>query len=629
MALLFPQEWDTEELVWFATNHLDFITEDIGLLREACESIVVDIRSICNFVWEHPLSPLTNAAIQPTVLDASTFPIHYCHSVLPDLTSSSPSPVSAASVGLPRSGASFRPSRMFVSSVVRRLETGKSTLKALDRKYGYALSVPARNAEKRAGAMRDDRTAGKVDLHNELLPTEIEKDTLLSGTVHFEGGPDKAAPPIHCVKRPFSLFMQVLDALLNWGSSTTSVLDGKHTVPLSGNYVVHESPEDGDDFLMADRSPALSVESPSQQSEACGTSSRKELSNTFRPTGAGLTSTDGNGPIPASRRLVRALRVTVYEIHDVRSVFMRHQSQLSLFYDHEYTFYDPRVKRRLLLSSYYRPLERAIDELGAEIEQLERLEVSLARGRSNEVIIVFRPSIHDFRYMRDSLFLYWGACLTEDDITTYQYFSTLYHNCVTEAGVLFEMLKQLRRPQVDMAAASQIPAYTMEERGALRTGFEGYCRLRERVLELGDSLKNDIENKNRTHRFQIPDSFDFSCNIIGRENGVGRIARKVLSKVFSFSEMLLCSAEAYNQTVLNETRCGSFVLSDTSPQYEPKLKLLHHMRKLIAAVEIQGTILEKDYPGVFYRDTKALWKERAASVVRHLETVSIVFSKPS
>ncbi|AAZ13305.1 hypothetical protein, conserved [Trypanosoma brucei brucei TREU927] len=628
MAAIFPKEWNTEALVWFATYHLDFTKNDIGLLKETCEALVVDTNSVCSLVWERPLTPFSSAAGQSVALGAASFPIEHFRS---SFSAGSKKIFTETPVVIEPSG-SGPPSnshRMYLLSLLRRLENGRSVLRSINEKYGFAFSVSTLGRRTFDGVVR-----GKVSGHGGspcpqpgLGGTE-ERHTLVSnGRQNCTVNQDERST--FYVNMSFAMFLRTFDVLISWVSNAISVIDGEGTVPSAGGYVIHEDVQCGTDEGDSNGSCDQLQDDFKWTAEAHRLEPAQPLLERQERVSPEPFSATYNEPRPAMRR-ARTVRVTVYEIHDVRSVFLRHQSQLNLFYDHEYTFHDQRLNRRLLLPAYYKALREFIDELNSEVEQLERLGVSLACGRSDQVTIVFRPSICEFRYMRDSLILYWSECVTEDDITAFARYSAEYNECVSEAAAVFEMLKELRRPQTENLGTSVGPVFTLEERGALGAGFESYWRLRERVFQLRNSLKDDIENKNRTHRYFIPELLSKPAS--RQERGIGSassIVQHVWSKVVFWSGLLSCSAELPGNFPTSGGTSEKCVLSTKSPQYEPKMELLQHTRRMVEAVEAQGAILERDYRGVFFRDTGALWKQRATDLVHRLEGVSTVFSKPN
>ncbi|KAH9582162.1 hypothetical protein LSM04_006751 [Trypanosoma melophagium] len=629
MAIAYPIVEDQQLLIEFATSRFRFASEDVELLNTTCTALIDDAYVVRGFVFGAASSSASNVQQTQSSLDARQFPIHYYHSDMP--LSSVPSSVSTLTLSGPFSDTRslFRSHEASLRSIQFRLRRGRSVLNSLNEKYNYAFTVVTFGRSQKRGSVKGETLAeGRESSVQGMAPNKS------SGEASQENGASETDSievnilDTSRVQSAYAKFMQTFDSLILWLSDVLAVLDGEGCIPSSGRRIVQEQPlEEGErrksiekQTKTASASNAASLPIVQDPSSTQQVLHEGDVNSTETPS---ASTKDSSTPV----RRYRTVSVTTYEVHDVSSIFQYYQNQANLFYLPEYTFYDPRVQRRLLLPSYYQALRDTINDISSEIERLERLGVTLTRERLNAITIAFRPPICEFSYLHDSLRLYWSWCVTEDDLTSFQYHRMQYNKCVLEAGEVMEMLKQLRRPPASNAASSAVWVPITEERLAIEAGFESFWRLRERVLELRDSLTRDIEKKNRTHRYRVSAPSHIDTNVSNR-NKSGTISQWALSALRSWVQLFTCTPETSGMISPAERDNEGFLLSTTSPMYKSKAELLYLVQRLTRAVEAQATTLERDFPGTFFRDAKAMWAKRASGVMHYMESVSVVFSRP-
>ncbi|PBJ72037.1 hypothetical protein BCY84_16039 [Trypanosoma cruzi cruzi] len=656
MAIIYPTLEDQEKLVQFATSSVRCSSEDIKLLGTTCASLIADVVVINEFILSPSNSFFIDASGPQTRSDVAFPPIHYCRGYTPPVLVSSSNVTSTMCDLFYRTEGLFRPHEASLRALQHRLQQGKAAMTKLNEKYNYAFTVVTFGKVGQGMIVKGETSAAGTDISVQTVSaTEQAPEVSSNKTISINGGSEECGKDGRRVYVTFMNFLQTFDLFISWVSSLVGILDGEGAAPSSGTYVVHEQPEkettmeeDGskknDDEHIHTRDKLRTI-SPAQ---ACDASPTKEpLQEEAKGLAVSSPSSVGNASSTRPRRS-RIIRVTRYELHDVNSIFRLFQTQASLFYLLEYTFYDPRLRRRLLLPEYYRALSETIRDIGLEIERLQQHKDSLSKDRSIGRIIIFSPTICEFCYIRDTLRLYWSLCIVEDDITALHYHRMQYNKCVLEVGDVIKMLKQLHRPPASVAtdiSSSNFDNYngnnsappssskdwvlTPEERGAIEAGFEDFWCIRERVLKLCESLTKDIQEKDRTHRYRMPaiPPPPPTAATKDAEKG-GNFKQWMLSTVNAWKQIVTCGVEISEVSSTLERDDGRFLLSTHSPQYESKVGLLHLVQRLVTAVEAQGTILERDFPGTFYRDTKTKWSQRATGIVRYLESVSVVFSPP-
>ncbi|ORC89911.1 variant surface glycoprotein 3275 [Trypanosoma theileri] len=628
MAIAYPKVEDQQLLIDFATTRLKFTSEDVELLNTTCTALIDDADAISGFVFGPASSSSNNMQQTHSSLSATQFPIHYCHG---DMSRTSLSSVSTSTICGPFSDtrALFRSHEASLRSIQLRLRRGRTVLNDLNEKYNYAFTVVTFGRSKKRGSVKGETVAeGREASVQAIAPNISSREELQENGASETNSIEGNTLDTNCVQSAYAKFIQTFDSLILWLSNVVAVLDGEGSVPSSGRHIIQEqslnegkqgkSNENETVTRSTDNAESLPIVQDSSSTQQVLHEGDAKPSET-----PSVSTKDSSTPA----RRYRTVRVTTYEVHDVSSIFYYYQNQSNLFYLTEYTFYDPRIQRRLLLPSYYQSLRDTINEINTEIERLKQLGVTLARERSNAITIAFRPPICEFCYLRDSLRLYWSWCVTEDDITSFQYHRMQYNKCVLEAGEVMEMLKQLRRPPASNAANSAVWVPIPEERFAVEAGFESFWRLRERVLELRDSLTGDIEKKNRTHRYRVPAPSRIDANV-DDTNKSGAITQWALSALRSWVQLVTCTPETSGILSLAERDNEGFLLSTSSPMYKPKAELLCLVQRLTTAVEVQATTLEREFPGTFFRDAKAMWAKRAGGVMRYMESVSVVFSRP-
>ncbi|KEG10810.1 variant surface glycoprotein 3275 [Trypanosoma grayi] len=637
MAIVYPTIGDQEVLVGFATRRAGCTSEDVELLSSTCTALIADVQTINNFIVQLTPSSQSNVSRPSFGPDSGGLPISYLHgggmSVVPGSHSTC---TAVGSDPLRDVKAQFRPHEAMMRFVRHRLRRGKASLTSINEKYDYVFTVVTLGKGGRMGSVKGEAVTPGRSTNIDGQDANSSTRLLTTGEQHHEegasvkNGGEESAADTRRVRMAYTKFLQAFDVLLVWVSDIVGILDGEGAVPSAGQYVLQEIPEEGGEGAISRRIgplnegtgalvPHVSDAVPILQSPP------QESSNSSEP----LSSVQRDSGTPM-RRSTRTIRVTRYELHDVTSVFRALQDQANLFYLQEYTFFDPRVQRRLLIPAYYRALRETVRDINAEVERLQQLEVSLTRRSSDGMSAVFRPTIREFCYLRDSLRLYWSSCVTEDDTTSLQYHRMHYNKYVLEAGEVVEMLKNMRRPPSREVASDVLWVLSPEERAALEAGFESFWRLRERVLELRDSLTNDIAEKNRTHRYRMPapPSPTTTSRNGDKGSGVGGVAQWALSVMRSWAQSVTCNAEVADDLLSMKREDEGFFLSTTSPLYESKKELLCLVQRLVAAVEAQATLLEKEYPDTFFRDSKAMWARRAKGAMRYMESISVVFSPP-
>ncbi|KAH8608807.1 hypothetical protein ERJ75_001228900 [Trypanosoma vivax] len=622
MAIVFPNDRERDALIEFASSISGYTPEDLGLLNAACISLIEDYNAISEFVLQ-PRPGSSETRLPLLGVDSNYFPIEYRYMLQRD-TSYNYSVGGNGVSELSTVETEFRPHESVLRNLQQRLSNGKATLLTLNQRYEHLPKFTAVGHEKNSLNVKNkssqcggglDRESAKNVFKNQ--GTACENSTSLESK--RVGSVTKRD-----VNAVYAKFLLAFDTLIPWVSSILNILDKKDTAPsmwdcdASGENVEESSEKVISDDNTARRS--VKVELPD---EKCGTVEAPEPKQ--ESTNVSLDPSSVHSHLPTPSRMKRVIRVTRYQVHDVRSIFLTYHDKLSLFYDHDYTFLDPRLHRRLLLPAYLHDLKETLSSLNSEIGRLEQLALAHKSCKPGDVKIVFHPSIHDFLYIRDSAYLYWCICVNEDDITALQFYSMRYSRCVSEAAEVVAMLKQLRRPTSGDSTSPDNWILSSDERSAIETGFEVYWRLRKHVIELSDSLSRDIRNKNRTHRYKaMIQSQDPHHNNKTKEKGALGWA---LSEIFSWTSRFSCSAEIPEGESFSNAVDEVF-LTTVSPLYEPKVELLRQVQQMAAAVETQGKMLETDYPNLFYRDSTTMWIKRANVLLRHLESVSVVFSKP-
>ncbi|ESL09300.1 hypothetical protein TRSC58_02982 [Trypanosoma rangeli SC58] len=670
MALLYPTLEEQTTLVRFAARLVGCSAEDVELLGATCTALLVDTDTVNKFIFRTFSAVSREAAPRPQAKTDVALPsANYCRGGIPLVLapcSDAPSPGRAL---IYNTEEIFRPHEAELRALQLRLRRGRAAMTQLNEKHNYAFTVVTvgKRGEKVDGNEATVLTGTKVGMQAVSAGEETPKD---SGDAlpAANGGAEECDRGGRCVCMAFMLFLQAFDAFLAWVSSLMEILDGEGTVPAAGTYHVLDQSErenargGGESHTGGEQHGQVEGDSGDlSASQTDAAAPRKaSLQDAGQDTAAASTSSARQEPATLPRRSHR-VRVTRYELHDVSSIFQLFQNQASLFFLPEYTSYDPRLQLRLLAPEYYGPLRETIRDISQEVERLRQLGASLTKERSNGAIITFCPALCNFCFLRDTLKLYWSACVIEDDITSLQYHRMQYNKCVLEVGEVLDVLRQLRRPPARVAtggggvgsssSSSSInnnigrgaptPArssfsssndwvLTPEERGAIEAGFTSFWSIRARVLELSDSLSRDIEEKNRTHCCQMPapqsPSATAATNGVAPGNG---FTQWMMSTVRSWKRLVTCGVELPEDS--SSVACDSkrWCRFKHSPRYEQKTELQRLVQRLVKAVEAQATILERDYPGTFYRDAKSRWARRAGGVIRYLESMSIVFSPPA
>ncbi|RNF02547.1 variant surface glycoprotein 3275 [Trypanosoma rangeli] len=670
MALLYPTLEEQATLVHFATHLVGCSAEDVELLGATCAALLVDTDVVNEFIFRTFPAALHEAAPQPQTKPNVALPTaNYCRGGIPLVLvpySDAPLPERAL---IYNTEEVFRPHEAALRALQLRLRRGRAAMAQLNEKHNYAFTVVTvgKRGEEVDGKEATVLTGTKVGVQAVSAGEETQKD---SGDTPpaANGGAEECGRGGRCVCMAFMLFLQTFDAFLAWVSSLMEILDGEGTAPAVGTYHVHDQSErentrDGDESHTGGEQHGQ-VEGNSGALSASQIDAAAPRKESLQEAGQGSAAAPTSSARQESATLPRrshTVRVTRYELHDVNSIFQVLQNQASLFFLPEYTSYDPRLQRRLLSPEYYGALRETIHNISQEVERLRQLGASLTKARSNGAIIIFCPAICNFCFLRDTLKLYWSACVTDDDITSLQYHRMQYNKCVLEVGEVLEMLKQLRRPPVRVATESSgvgssssssninnniscgtpTPApssfssskewvITPEERGAIEAGFTSFWSIRARVFELSDSLSRDIEEKNRTHRCQMPapqsPSATAATNVVATGNG---FTQWMMSTVRNWKQLVTCGVELPEDSSSLTCDSRGWHRFKHSPRYEQKAELQRLVQRLVKAVEAQATILERDYPGAFYRDVKSKWARRAGGVIRYLESMSIVFSPPA
>ncbi|RNF18810.1 variant surface glycoprotein 3275 [Trypanosoma conorhini] len=660
MAVRFPTLEERATLVGFATRLAGCSAEDAELLGATCASLIADVDVVQAFIFTSaPFEPRETRGPQPRP-DAPLPPTNYCRGGIPLVLTSLSDDAPPRCALFSDTQELFRTQEPLLRALQLRLRRGKATLTSLNAKYNYAFTVVTVGKRGTEANGQGGRILTGTSVGVQSTPATEQAPGDAGDTVPAANrGAEECGREGRRVYVAFMLFLQTLDALLAWVSSLLGILDGEGAVPAVGTYVVRDPAEKetatdwgGSHTSGEQRGKADDTAGGVSAAQSCDAAPAKESSQGgAKGTAAASSSSAVEHASATATRRPRRVRVTRYELHDVNSSFQLFQCQASLFFLPEYTSYDPRLQRRLLVPEYYRALRETVRDISEEIERLQQIGTALTKERPNGVIITFCPAICNFCFIRDTLKLYWSGCVVEDDITSLHYHRMQYNKCVLEVAEVMGVLRQLPRPPARDAAGgrargsntttsaasrSGAPAASVEwvlapeERGALEAGFASFWSVRGRVLELSDSLTRDIQAKNRTHRYQMPapplPSSAAAANGAGTGDG---FAQWVRSTVRSWKRLVTCGVELPEGSSSSGRGNGGFCRSTHSPQYESKVELQRLVQRLVKAVEAQATILERDFPGTFYRDAKAKWAQRAGGVVRYLESVSVVFSPPA
>lgn len=505
---------------------------------------------------------------------------------------------------------------------------------------------------------------------------------------------DATQLPTTCVQHSFMKFIQACDSLREWADSVVGLLTGRDDVPRAGTFEVPSR---------RDSTPQRRIEaSPQEAAER-------------RPVSQGTATA-------ARRPATKTVRVVRYEIRDVTHIYDMFYQQAECFYLPEYALFDTRIKQRLLQPSYFYAMRILMDDMTVEMTRLEHIAAphvnsghsetrmapfdaytqggisaypgafgmamdtsSQSNSRhfaegSDAAKIVFRPTLPQFAFLRNTLRVLLSLCLNEDDRTCLKRHERIYQELVASARDAVGELQHLpkppqavleacsvrggagsagRRPRELVMVSSEGMAHdaqssgkaawvvSAEDRGRLRGGFEAYWELRDAVHALKTSLDKDIHRKDETHRTRVlsacvarhmdPVAIMAQERERERQDAVLRARREsggwfgaARASLRSLVGIAACKAEVQMEdlgvpTVPRRDDEG-VEMTTTSPYHAEKVLLQESVNRLWAAVEAHGVHMEREYPGLFYRGERQRWARRVGSLVEKANAVSVVFS---
>jgi hypothetical protein len=506
---------------------------------------------------------------------------------------------------------------------------------------------------------------------------------------------DAALLPSEQVQRSFMKFIQACDSLMEWADSVLGLLSGRDDVPKAGIYEVPPS-TDGTQR----KAPAGAAADEHRPAESAG--------------------------VTARRPAIKAVRIHRYEIRDVSDIYDMYYQQAECFFLPEYALFDPRIHQRLVQPSYFYALRILMDDMSEEMKRLRHIAGSRTAvahadalqspynahqngafmGRVPEAYgvgmpvttppprswatgddeeppkIVFRPTLPQFAFLRNTLRVLLSICLNEDDRTSFKRYEDMYEKLVANSKDAVAELHRLPKPPAltqesvsggrpGFAGATSPPrreivlvsrdslgrnavspnkivwVITAEDRGRLHGGFEAYWDLRDNVRSLKSALDKDIKQKDESHRTRVlkacvaQDKDRVTIMAIERE----RERRDAILRERRESSGLLGAARASWRSLAGIATCKAEVqmedlgipstpqhdgdgveMTTTSPYHMEKALLQVNVNRLWNAVDAHGAHMEREYPGLFYRGEKQRWIQRLDSLVGKASAVSVVFS---
>ncbi|KPI87944.1 hypothetical protein ABL78_2983 [Leptomonas seymouri] len=551
---------------------------------------------------------------------------------------------------------------------------------------GASSTTPQDTGERAGETQKTDREQSEGEISSPSIPPPSYQALLAL---------DAALLPSTQVRRSFMKFIQACDSLMEWADSVSGLLSGKDDVPKAGTYEVPSSND-------SSQRRANTVPTPAEQL----------LAETNRET--------------SRRTATKTVRIHRYEIRDVSHIYDMYYQQAECFFLPEYALLDPRIHQYLVQPSYFYALRILMEDMSTEMDRLQHIAASRtsavradtglspydvfqygaymngvpethrvgmpaagnpsrtwATGDDAELPkIVFRPTLPQFAFLRNTLRLLLSICLNESDRTAFKSFEEMYEKLVASARDAVEELHHLpkppssshergtgERPDCASSAAPQrrelilvsresiaretlIPnkvawPLSAEDRGRLHRGFEAYCDLRDSVRSLKSALDKDIKRKDETHRTRVleacvaPDRDRVTIMAIERE----REQREAILRERRASRGLLGAAQASWRTLARIATCKAEVqmedlgipsapqrddegvdMTTTSPYHMEKVLLQASVNRLCTAVEAHGAHMEREYTGLFYRGERQRWAQRLDSLVGTASAVSVVFS---
>ncbi|KPA77917.1 hypothetical protein ABB37_06696 [Leptomonas pyrrhocoris] len=506
---------------------------------------------------------------------------------------------------------------------------------------------------------------------------------------------DPTQLPSAQVQRSFAKFIQACDSLMEWAGSVLGLLSGKDDVPKAGTYEI--PPSNNSSQRRDNQTPTSGEKRPA---ETNGTTTRRPATKT--------------------------VRIHRYEIRDVSHIYDMYYQQAECFFLPQYALFDARIHQRLLQPAYFYALRILMEDMTTEMERLQHIAASRtslvradtrlspydafqhgayagglpeaygvgvpasgssphtwATGDNEEPPkIVFRPTVPQFGFLRNTLRLLLSICLNEDDRTSFKRYEEMYETLVTNARDAVAELHHMPKPpslsqkpgagerpgRATAAGSSRrelvlvarestmreaLPpnkvawAITAEDRGRLRGCFETYSDLRGSVRSLKLALDKDIKRKDETHRTRVlevcvaEEKDPVTIMAIERQ----RERQEAVLRERRESSGFLGAARASLRSLAGTATCKAEVqmedlgipstpqrddegvdMTTTSPYHAEKVLLQASVNRLWNAVEAHGIHMEREYPGLFYRGEKQRWAQRLDSLVGKANAMSVVFS---